>query len=46
MIRLMEAGGRREGTGVGWDFGVGACELLHVEWISKKVLLYGTGSGV
>ena len=25
--------------GIDWEFGVGRCELLHVEWISNDVLL-------
>ena len=25
------------------EFGVGRCELLHLEWISNEVLLYSTG---
>ena len=23
-----------------WEFGVGRCKLLHLEWIDNKVLLY------
>ena len=26
-----------------WEFGVGKCKLLHLEWINNKVLMYGTG---
>ena len=26
-----------------WEFGVGRCKLLHLEWINDKVLLYSTG---
>ena len=26
----------------GWEFGVGRCKLLHLEWISNEVLLYST----
>ena len=29
-----------------WEFGVGRCKLLHLEWISKEVLLYSTGNYV
>ena len=25
-----------------WEFGVGRCKLLHLEWISIGVPLYGT----
>ena len=27
-----------------WEFGVGRCKLLHIEWIDNKVLLYSTGN--
>ena len=27
-----------------WEFGVGRCKLLHIEWINHKVLLYSTGN--
>ena len=27
-----------------WDFGVGRCKLLHLEWMNDKVLLYSTGN--
>ena len=40
-------GGRGEGgNGVDGEVGVGRCKLLHVEWISNKVLLYTTGNYV
>ena len=29
-----------EGCGMDWEFGVGGCKLLHLEWIKNKVLLY------
>ena len=25
-----------------WEFGVGRCKLLHLEWINNKVLIYNT----
>ena len=31
------------GEGKDWEFGVGRCRLLHLEWINNKVLLYSTG---
>ena len=37
-------GGRGGGSGMNWEFGVGSCKLLHVEWINHKVLLYSTGN--
>ena len=27
-----------------WEFGVGRCKLLHLEWINNKVLLYSIGN--
>ena len=27
-----------------WEFGVGRCKQLHLEWINNKVLLYSTGN--
>ena len=41
-IRLVVAKG--EGREMEWEFGVGRCKLLHLEWISNKVLLYSTGN--
>jgi len=32
--------------GMDGEFGVSRCRLLHLEWISNKVLLYGTGNCV
>ena len=32
------------GWGVGWEFGVSRCKLLHLEWISNEGLLYSTGN--
>ena len=29
-----------------WEFGVGKCKLLHLEWINNKVLLYSTGNSI
>ena len=27
-----------------WDFGIGRCKVLHLEWKNNKVLLYSTGN--
>ena len=27
-----------------WEFGVSRCQLLYIEWINNKVLLYSTGN--
>ena len=37
---------KREGGGseMDWDFRVGRCKILHLEWINNKVLLYSTGN--
>ena len=32
------------GRGMDWEFGVGRCKLLQMEWISNKVLLYCSGN--
>ena len=37
---------RGAGRGDGWEFGVSRYNLLHLEWISDKVLLYSTGNCV
>ena len=39
-----EGGG--EGRRMGWEFGVGRCTLLHLEWKNNKVLLYSTGNSI
>ena len=41
--RLVVAKGQGDGSGVDWEFGVGRCKLLHLEWISNELLLYSTG---
>ena len=35
---------RGGGGGMDWEFGVSRCELLYIEWINTKVLLYSMGS--
>ena len=39
---------RREGGGSGMngEFGVSRYELLHLEWIRNRILLYSTGNYV
>ena len=34
------------GSGMDWEVGVSRCKLLHLEWISNEILLYGTGNYV
>ena len=41
--RTVVSKGEREGRGMDWEFGVGKCKLLHLEWINK-VLQYRTGN--
>ena len=41
---VAKVGGR--GSGVDGEFGVSRGTLLHLEWISKEVLLYSTGYDV
>ena len=36
--------GRRGGSRMDREFGVGRCKLLHLEWLSNKVLPYSTGN--
>ena len=35
---------RGGGGGKDWEFGVGRCKLLHLEWINNKVPMYSTGN--
>ena len=30
------------GRGMDWEYGVGRCKLLHLEWINNKVLMCST----
>ena len=30
--------------GINWESGISRCELLHIEWINNKVLLYSPGN--
>jgi len=36
-----EGGGK---SGMDWEFAVSRCKLFHLEWISHKSLLCGTGN--
>ena len=40
----MVAKGEGGGRGMDWEFEVGRCKLLHLEWINNKVLIYSTGN--
>ena len=31
------------GSRMAWEFGVGRCKVVHLEWISDEVLLHNTG---
>ena len=42
-IRGCHGGGR--GRGLGWEFGVNRCKLLHVG-ISNEILLYSSGNSI
>ena len=44
--RLVVAKGEVGGSGMDWEFGVGKCNLLHLEWVSNEVLLCSTGNCV
>lgn len=41
---FFEEGKHRGKTGMDWEFGIRSCKLLHVGWISNKILLYITGN--
>ena len=41
---LVVAEGERGESGMDEEFGVGRCKLLHLEWLSREVLLYSTGN--
>lgn len=43
---LVVATGEGSGSEMDWEFGVSRCKLLHLEWISSKVLLYSTGNSI
>ena len=36
--------GGMSGSGMDWESGVKRYKLLHLEWISNKILLYNTGN--
>ena len=39
LVAIVE--GKRQ---IDWEFEVGRCKQLHLEWINKKVLMFSTGS--
>ena len=39
----LSRGGRGRG-GMKWEFGVSRCNLLYIEWINNKVVLYSIGN--
>ena len=47
-IRLVIAKGEgsRGGREMCWEFQIGRYKLLHLGWISNKVLLYNTGNSI
>ena len=42
--RLVVTTREGEGSRMDWEFGVSRCKLLHLEWISKDILLYSAGN--
>ena len=42
MVAKEEGGG----SGMGGEFGIGRCKLLHLEWMGNEVLLYITRNSV
>ena len=45
-IRLMVATGKGRERGKDWEFRVGRCKQLHLEWINSKVLMHSEGNFV
>ena len=43
-VKLVVAKGYGRGRWIDWEFGVGRCKQLHLEFINNKVLLYSTGN--
>ena len=41
-VAKAEGGGR----GMDWEFGVGRCKLLSLDWVSNEVLLHSTGNNL
>ena len=39
MVSIEGSGGGRD-----WEFGIGRCKILYVEWLNKKVMMYSTGN--
>ena len=35
---------KKRRSGMDWEFEVGRCKLLHLEWLRNEVLLYSTGN--
>ena len=42
----MVAKGAGGGGGKDWELGISRGKLLHIGWISNKVLLYSTGNNI
>ena len=42
--RLVDATREGRGSGKDWEFGVSRYKLIHLEWTSNEVLLFGTGN--
>ena len=42
--RVVVAKAAGGGSGMDEEFEVGRCQLFHLEWISKEVLLYAQGT--
>ena len=44
--RLVVAKGEGGGNGMDWEFGISRGKVLHLEWRSNEVMLYGTGNSI
>ena len=42
----MVARGKGAGSGTDGEFGVGGCQLFHLDWMESGVLLFSTGNCV
>ena len=42
--RLMVVKEEGVGRGMDWECGINRCNLLHIEWMENKVVLYSTGN--
>ena len=44
--RLVVSKGEEGRGSMYWEFGIGRCNLLYIEWMNNKVLLYHIGNSI